>query len=457
MARHDASDLIRRSPQFDAAWYMARYPDVGMAKMDPAEHYLRYGRLLRRDPGPDFSTAFALDTIPDLAKSDENPLVFLARKPDAAVDRRGVLAAAGRVLAEGKTELGLRLAAEHLDPAHGGTLHLLGANAALQRGDRDGWLDQLNRYLGQYRIAPIQLQKGATLVERLSTAALPQVTGGPKISVIMPAFNAEATVRAAAQSILRQTWRNLELLIVDDASADGTWAVLQDIAAADKRVRIMRNKVNVGPYVSKNIALSLATGGWVTGQDADDWSHPQRLENHIGHVRETGKTLKGSVTHMVRIRPDGFVSHFGRVTKFCPDGACRVASISCLYERDFLTKRLGFWDDVRFSADSEMIARFERVAGTPAQPLPQIGMICLDLETSLTNHSEFGVGKTTGLSPIRADYRQSWVDWHKTLPSGKAAPLSFPHEPRQFEAPEAMRVSAADIRTNLAAAMAMED
>ena len=83
--------------------------------------------------------------------------------------------------------------------------------------------------------------------------------------VMMPAWNSEDTLEAAAMSILDQTWQNLELLIVDDASHDDTWAVMEILARRDERVRITRNKVNVGPYVSKNVALGHARGDWITG------------------------------------------------------------------------------------------------------------------------------------------------------------------------------------------------
>lgn len=68
-------DLLKQSPLLDAEWYEARYPDVAAAGMSPAEHYLKYGALMGRDPGPDFSTRFYQKQNPDVAGSNQNPLV----------------------------------------------------------------------------------------------------------------------------------------------------------------------------------------------------------------------------------------------------------------------------------------------------------------------------------------------------------------------------------------------
>lgn len=68
-------DLLNAAPLLDAEWYGACYPDVALAGMSPAEHYLKYGALMGRDPGPDFSTRFYQKQNPDVADSEQNPLV----------------------------------------------------------------------------------------------------------------------------------------------------------------------------------------------------------------------------------------------------------------------------------------------------------------------------------------------------------------------------------------------
>jgi len=262
----------------------------------------------------------------------------------------------------------------------------------------------------------------------------------------MPAFNAEGTIRAAARSILNQTWKNLELPIVDDASEDGTWTVMQEIAARDDRVKIRRNKVNVGPYVSKNLALMEAQGEWITGHDADDWAHPQRLERHIRFATECGNPA--SICYMIRIQPDGFLGFITKIISFSLDGVARKALVSCLFQRDFLKKNLGFWDSVRFGADSEMIARAEKILGKSFHSFKVVSMICLDHDNSLTNHPEHGVNKSGGISPIRTAYRSSWKKWHRKSPDTDSH-LRFPLKDRPYPAPREMVVPLGDVEANM--------
>lgn len=80
MTRSDILDILRGSDLFDAAWYSARHPDVGLSKLDPAEHFLAVGDLLGRNPGPDFDTAFYAATY-DIADPGTNPLVDYLTAP----------------------------------------------------------------------------------------------------------------------------------------------------------------------------------------------------------------------------------------------------------------------------------------------------------------------------------------------------------------------------------------
>jgi succinoglycan biosynthesis protein ExoO len=97
------------------------------------------------------------------------------------------------------------------------------------------------------------------------------------VSVVIPAYNAEKTIRNAIDSVLGQTMPNLEVIVVDDASADGTIHAVE--AVDDARVRLLRNGRNTGPSASRNMGLKDAGGRWVTFVDADDAWVPERLEH----------------------------------------------------------------------------------------------------------------------------------------------------------------------------------
>jgi glycosyltransferase involved in cell wall biosynthesis len=439
-------ELINATELFDADWYRGQYPEVEQVGLSAVEHYLINGKTGVYDPSPGFSSRFYLST----RSIKTNPLIHHLKGKDAGANPKQVLLGASLIAKTGAHELAITLAETHLSSELAYTANILKANAALLKCDEVGWQKHLNTYLSQFNVAPILLDESeGSVFNRLRTNSLPAVTDGPLITVIMPAWNSEKTVRKAAQSILTQTWRNLELLIVDDASTDNTWAVLQDISASDIRVKVARNTVNVGPYVSKNIALTKAQGDWITGHDADDWAHPQRLEQHIKFVLSQANPPLASLTHMLRITPNGIFNHLGKVGAFNLDGAARKASISCLFKRDFLVQRLGFWDTVRFGGDSELISRARLAEEVNYQELPLIGMICQDLETSLTNNPIYGVDKQNGAMLPRLDYGHAWKAWQAGL-SPDNLKLEFPqYKQRSFPIPEEAVINLLDIIKNI--------
>lgn len=448
-------ERLKASGLFNAEWYRQTYKDVDLLNMDPAEHYLKYGFLMDRDPGPEISTVFYKNALSSV-KVVSNPLETLESiskdTQQPAINGKAVLLAAYKEACFGSHRRAIALAQRHLPSGLHHTLHILKANEAIAHGAEAAWLANLNAYLAHFGASPITLkQTNGALLDRLSCDSLPEITGGPLVSVIMPVWNAEGTVQAAVCSILNQTWRNLELLIVDDCSEDGTWAVLQNIAVSDPRVRIRRNKVNVGPYVSKNLALQEAQGAWITGHDADDWAHPQRLANHLGAVQSADGAIDASLTYMIRMQTNGIFDSFGRINDFSPDGITRVSSISALFRRDVLQTRLGFWDSVRFAADSEMISRARAVLAERFRNLDQLGMICLSQPTGLTNHPELGIGMAGGgLSPTRTAFKAAWQAWHKTLVGGGNSKMPFPQTgSRPYHVPEIMAVPKASVAQNL--------
>jgi len=442
-------EALLASGLFDATWYSTRYCDVELTGMPPIQHFLSVGMLLGRDPGPDFSEDFMRAVAPHLRATAKSALQLHLEGGELEVPQDRVMLGAKALADLGRSEDAMRLARRYLGGAAERPLKLFSANGALDRGDFQGWLSYLNDYLAPYDILPIRLQTGETLLDRLCTNPVPQEGGGSLVSVIMPVFQAETTIKAAANSILNQSWANLELLIVDDASIDGTWAILQEIAASDSRVRIRRNQRNVGPYVSKNLALRDANGVFVTGHDADDWAHPQRIENHMAKILESSGAIKAGTNMMLRVSPSGDLDNvIPASSHHSPDGFRRRAFVSCLFEREALERCLGYYDCVRFGGDGEMLSRSRKVLGTEYRDFDLFAMICLDAPSSLTNHPEYGLKTPTGVSEFRKIYDAGYQKWHSDTALHDLY-LPFPASQRPFPTIAKVLVPHADVEAVL--------
>jgi glycosyltransferase involved in cell wall biosynthesis len=109
----------------------------------------------------------------------------------------------------------------------------------------------------------------------------------PRVSVLMPAYNAERYIEQAIASALGQTIEGLEVIVVDDASSDATAAIVSRLAARDRRLQLVRLPVNRGPSAARNLALSRARGAWVALLDADNSFASHRLATLIALGEES--------------------------------------------------------------------------------------------------------------------------------------------------------------------------
>jgi glycosyltransferase involved in cell wall biosynthesis len=96
------------------------------------------------------------------------------------------------------------------------------------------------------------------------------------VSVIIAVYNCERYIQKALDSILQQSYQNLEVLICDDCSTDNSWSLLS--AYTDSRIRLFKNKKNQGVVATRNFLFEQATGDFFLIQDADDWSSPNRVD-----------------------------------------------------------------------------------------------------------------------------------------------------------------------------------
>ena len=98
------------------------------------------------------------------------------------------------------------------------------------------------------------------------------------ISVIMPVYNAREYLERAVSGVLSQTYKNLELILVDDCSPDKSGILCDELAAVDSRIRVVHMEQNGGPGMARNKALALARGKYISFVDSDDLIDPDMLE-----------------------------------------------------------------------------------------------------------------------------------------------------------------------------------
>lgn len=488
----DQIKVIRKTGLVHRQWYIDTYPDVARLGMEPAEHYLKYGAAMGRNPGKYFDTRLYLERYPDVAQTGMNPLLHYARygkkegREFEGSELEMTLARLNEHLWGGGEEAvilpqieqitktpaapsELRLmAAERLavwhafqddlttamawmsaipdiapDQVHQKSYLVMRAFLHLRRDEKQKARDAieqflatsaggedadaflalantleddrqrlatLNRVFANAGLAKLRLRdpKGALSLDNITGDSVPRCEADHGlVSVIMPTYAAEDTIETAIRSICEQSYRNLEIIAVDDCSPDGTVSVLERLARDDPRIRVVRQETNAGAYPARNRGLQVANGEFVTTHDADDWSHPEKIERELAAL--LAEKARGVVAHWVRVRPDLTVTTSWRLR---PD-ALHWSHSSFMARRE-LFEELGPWDNVRISADTELIWRMQAAHGwhTLAKVIPEAPLaFALDDEGSLTRTKQTHV--STVYFGLRRFYREIAQYWHR--------------------------------------------
>lgn len=211
-----------------------------------------------------------------------------------------------------------------------------------------------------------------------------------KVSVIFPVYNAEDSIVIAIKSVLSQTYKNIEVVVIDDCSTDKTFQNAKDLERNDSRVKVLKLSRNSGAYVARNFGLSVSTGDFITTHDSDDWSHPQKIELQLKPFL-LRPFLVATGSHWVRCDQN---------FRFC--NWCLRESIIHFSYPSFLVRRkvfekIGRWDEVRISGDAEFINRLSRNYGDSSIEwvLPDVPLaIALADEKSLTGTKATHVSST---------------------------------------------------------------
>ncbi len=120
----------------------------------------------------------------------------------------------------------------------------------------------------------------------------------PEISVIMSVYNGETYLREAIESVIKQTFRSWELIIINDCSTDSTGEILAEFASKDERIKVHPNEVNLRLPTSLNKAISLCNGKYIARMDADDICLPDRLQKQYKFMEENSDVALSSCRFM---------------------------------------------------------------------------------------------------------------------------------------------------------------
>ncbi|GGJ20117.1 hypothetical protein GCM10011320_29290 [Neoroseomonas lacus] len=293
---------------------------------------------------------------------------------------------------------------------------LLRHNLALARGDTRTARTHLAAMLALQGVACPQPEGAPPGMAWFACPSAPPVDG-PLVSIVISAHDAAQTLALALSSVLEQSWRNLEVLVVDDASTDNTAAIIGGFAARDPRVRPLGTRHNAGTYACRNIAIGAARGVFVTFHDADDWMHPRRIETEMAAF----STPSVHAVNSRWFRMDAA----GRV-RFVPRANPIYANPSFLLFRADTLRRLGAYDGVRASADTEMLWRARLVLGPDAiVMLPHVLTVGATRPDSLTTNSATGMDMF-GFNALRADYHEAYIRWHQICEASGVVPFLAP-------------------------------
>jgi glycosyltransferase involved in cell wall biosynthesis len=124
----------------------------------------------------------------------------------------------------------------------------------------------------------------------------------PEVSVIIPTYNRAHLIGRAILSVLRQSYQDFEIIVLDDCSTDNTEELIDEMKKKDKRIRYIRHEKNKGPAVARNSGIKNAKGEYIAFQDSDDEWLPEKLEKQIKIFRKEKHNIGVVYTGMLRIR-----------------------------------------------------------------------------------------------------------------------------------------------------------
>ncbi|HWJ26256.1 MAG TPA: glycosyltransferase family A protein [Flavisolibacter sp.] len=236
-----------------------------------------------------------------------------------------------------------------------------------------------------------------------------------KVSILVPLYNCAPYLEACLESLINQTYKNIEILVSDDCSTDGSYEILCRIAETDKRIRVHRQAENIGLLKNYNFLFKKAKGELLAIQDSDDWSDLQRIEKQVSILQKHPDVVMTGVNAVFHYENGKSVSssYKGGVINGIHDNIDFVPA-SIVFRRELLNEVNGMnpYFDGGTSMDRYFIT--EMLDGKKAYHINE-GLYHARVRPS-SNHRSFNLKKIT--SAFVYDYlleqrRKTGTDWLK--------------------------------------------
>lgn len=313
-------------------------------------------------------------------------------------------------------------------------------------------LKTINRLLTASSLSEIRLKERHDSLnpDNIVSTTRSASCGGPLVSVLMTAYNSQKRIESAIESLLQQSYLNLEIIVVDDGSVDDTCKIVERMRKADSRVSLIRLPCNVGTYMAKSIGLEFASGDFVTCMDTDDWSHPQKIEVQANELIKD-PTQVANLSCCIRVYDNGILDVSGYQRPI------RINHSSLMFRREEVLETSGAWCwFVRECSDTEIITRLRLIFGSErVRRLPVVLSIVSRHDESLTSIRRFNSNSVLQTLPTSwISFTEAYVNWYiRCLIKGILPKIDSPYKRvcagLPFESPEEIVVNPVSIMKSI--------
>ena len=351
---------ISKCVLFSKYWYLNHYQDVADAGRDPLSHYLTYGANEGRDPGPEFSTSGYLARYQDVATAGINPLLHYIRY--GRKEGRLITPCVNpRLIKRPYRNFGDYLTHSLLDP-------LVKAPFSEIEKNSIKFMDQVSKWL---------------------CLKAEEFNASPLVSVIMPVRDRAALVGNAVGSVLKQTYPNFELVIVDDGSWDDSVSVVKSFS--DPRIHFIETSDPAGVSAARNRGLEAARGDLIAYLDSDNTWRPEYLKSMIGffHIQPDADAAYSGQYIYRGFESEPFAVRFGCYNPSLLRNR-NFIDLNCFIHRRNILDSIGggFCEDLKRWVDWELILRISRACKVYSVPILQSNYFLDKAEKTITATEE---------------------------------------------------------------------